>query len=24
MENAIELKVPLVVNVSTGARWSEL
>ncbi len=24
MEKAIELKVPLLVNVSTGARWSEL
>jgi DNA polymerase-1 len=24
MESAIELKVPLVVNVSTGSRWSEL
>lgn len=24
MENAIELQVPLVVNVSIGARWSEL
>lgn len=24
MEKAIELKVPLIVNVSTGTRWSEL
>jgi DNA polymerase-1 len=24
MEGAIELKVPLVVNVATGSRWSEL
>ncbi len=24
MEQAIELKVPLIVNVSTGTRWSEL
>ena len=24
MEKAIELQVPLVVNVSVGARWSEL